>query len=242
MMSTTLLTTQYSFYADFVSHFSTQDTIYNTDMNNMIIKTTIPTDKNIILYYQNPILEPPPTNVTDTISLEFLRSGNNTVGLASLGVNNLLAPQPQDVTLGKIKEIEQILRNTIPDDLVVIFCSDNLSDQIQIPGQGIVVDREKNTISLDYNVDTLTSGINTRMKNLLAPGGPKLLIIFKKSDSNINPLQQQMVIVKKRRNILSITPQKQEPSSLTGLQICAIIVAILCIFAYAICGCYCCYW
>ena len=199
----------YGYYADMVAKFDPVDTIIKFGRPQEKVMADVPTNKNVIVMYTD-------YDYNTGLSLLFKRTGTDASGLSRLGYTDatlLKTNADKDNALKlietSINKFDKMLRSGKPNDYVVMFCSDNPTDQMNDPR--VTYDPKSNT----YEFDNLTrtydekkyGGLN---KDILmdkyvptAPGyihGPRLIIIFKKSDPSIPPVVSppQYVVVNKK--------------------------------------------
>ena len=200
--------TSYDYYANLVSQFNGVETIftfgYSSTNNSLITGDYVSTNRNVIIYLDN-------SNIDD-LSVKYVQSpaadimGSTAQSLspsANNPTNNLMDPSFQ--------KIINLLRTSDPSKLLVIFVSDNLSDQLQDPR--LVIDKSTNTISLKPGL--LPDSIP------LTTNGPKLLVIFKKS-SLLSPQIKQVIIEKLRSS--QINSSTSSSSDLSTMWIILIVI------------------
>jgi hypothetical protein len=198
----------YRYYADMVAKFDPVDTIIKFGRSQEKVKANVPTNKNVIVMYGD-------FDYNDGLSLLFKRTGTDSNDLKRLEYTDASSSKTNDnnnilkFIETSINKFDSLLRNGKPNDYVVIFCSDNPSDQINDPRityDPMTKTYEFDNLSKTYE-DKKYGGLN---KDILmdkfvptAPGvihGPRLILIFKKSDPTIPPIvsSPQYVVVNKK--------------------------------------------
>lgn len=242
----------YGYYADMISKFDPADTIIKFGDPQEKVVADVPTNKNVIVMYSN-------YGYHDGLSLLFKRTGNDLSDLMRLEYTVPSTKTNADNNLKfietSIKNFESIVRNGKPNDYVIIFCSDNPSDQINDPR--VTYDPKTKTYEFDnlsksYD-DKKYGGLN---KDILmdkyvptAPGvihGPRLILIFKKSDPTTPPVVQppQYVVVNKKPNdkkktiddkpITSVIKYIPNEHALTSIEIFLIICVSFIVIAHIV--------
>jgi hypothetical protein len=213
--------TSYIHYADIVSQFNEQETIYNTGfviygsngkLNPVLkINSEVSAQQNVILYFDF-------RGVTN-LSLNFeQRPIPASIVGPSLPNPKYYRNEPptEEQIQTNINNVVKQLRTTDPMNLLVIFCSDDLSDQLT--DSRLIIDKSTNTIGLNPN---LSSNFVP-----LALNGPQLLLIFKKSNlTHINKVNLEKIL--QGTAVINTTNE----SSLSAGAIIGIVIAIIVILS-----------
>ena len=203
----------YDYYANLVSQFNGVETNYFKDYkgsenNRLISIDSAPTNRNVIFYLDN--------NNIDDLSVKFVQA--DTMGFSN--VQNL-SPSTNNPMDPRLQTTINMLRTTDPSKLLVIFVSDNLTEQL--PDYRLVIDKSTNTISLKPGL--LPDSIP------LTTNGPKLLVIFKKS-SLPSPQIKQVIIENLRSSQINSSTGSSPDLSTTWI-ILIIFFSLLFLFLLA---------